>query len=575
MRVPDGTPLPSVADVLELAELRTGDPELIAGRDGLQRPVRWAHVVAGAPSVRLLDGGELALTTGAGWPQDAEELEELAEDLVGAGPAAIVLELGRFFEAAPAELVAACDRARIPLVVLHDEVRFVQITQRVHQRILAAQTDALEARAEVHAMLTELGLNRSPVDYVIERIGEVLDAPVVLEDSAGRVVAWSGTGSHVLEAWAAEGGFAQSASRAHDEGAGPDRWERVPVEAQGRRWGTLTALPGPPHPAGRRTVLELGAFALALGRLADLDCNGWLHLSSKRMLDALLHGRYLRDEDLARQLAAHGLPVTDRRLFGMVLRGDRPGRPGVTRPAGAPLAASTGGTAGGLALSAERQVLETAMRRAAEPLGRVVVAPADDDAELLALVSLPRPGRGASPGDAAAADELERFVSRLATELNLLLPPETSAEWRARLSIGAESTGVRQLITSLGQVRASGAAEGEQVGRVLVQRSARRPLATLVRGLAGTPEVQQFWQEALGPLIEHDAARGPGHSGDLLRVLDAYLAHPTNRSLAAERARLSRSVFYQRLDLIEDLLDVSLADGRVIAMLTVAMLARG
>ncbi|MFC6235972.1 helix-turn-helix domain-containing protein, partial [Leucobacter soli] len=102
----------------------------------------------------------------------------------------------------------------------------------------------------------------------------------------------------------------------------------------------------------------------------------------------------------------------------------------------------------------------------------------------------------------------------------------------------------------------------------------RQPLAHLMRGLAGLPELQRFADDALGPLVEHDASTGPGHSGDLLRVLDAYLTNPSNRSLAANRARLSRSVFYQRLALIEELLGVDLADGETIATLTVALLAR-
>jgi purine catabolism regulator len=87
--------------------------------------------------------------------------------------------------------------------------------------------------------------------------------------------------------------------------------------------------------------------------------------------------------------------------------------------------------------------------------------------------------------------------------------------------------------------------------------------------------VQQFATTALGPLLEHDAVAGPGHSGDLVQVLGAYLEHPTNRSLAAERARLSRSVFYGRLALIEQLLGVDLSDGNTIATLSVALLARG
>ncbi|WP_053385501.1 PucR family transcriptional regulator [Leucobacter celer] len=551
----------AVRDALDLPEVRAGDPKLIAGSRGLDRGIRWAHVIAGVEAAQLLDGGELVLTTGAGWPGDEEGLETLSRELVEADPAAVVLELGRNFSSAPAQLAEACERRSIPLIALHREVRFVQITQRIHQRVLADQHEALAARAEVHSMLTELGLNRSPVDYVIERLADTLEAPVVLEDSARRVVAWSGSASaeHVLAGWVEA-----------QQLAIPDNWDRVPVEAQGRRWGHLTALPGPPHPAGRRTVLELGAFALALGRLADPGGEQWLQLSSKHMFDVLLGGRYRRADELAVQLAAGGLPVEGRVLLGATLRGVK----------------DFGAAASGHDSPLERAILETALRRAVAPEGRVILAPdtgtagapggtaGPDDGRpiLLALLSFP----AGDPRIATAGEEVPPLAVRLSQELDMLLPETTPASWRAHLGLGATGNRVRSLITSLEQVRAAGVLDpAASAGRVTVQQAERQPLAYLVRGLSAAPEVQEFAADALAPLLEHDAATGPGHSGDLLRVLRAYLEHPTNRSLAAQRARLSRSVFYQRIALIEELLGVDLADGSVIATLTVALLARG
>ncbi|MFD5599072.1 PucR family transcriptional regulator [Leucobacter sp. NPDC058333] len=572
----------TVTDALALPELQAGDPELVAGRTGLGRSIRWAHVVAGASAIPLLEGGELILTTGAGWPGDHSALDNIATSVVTANPAAAILELGAHFDAAPAELVDACERHGIPLIVLHREVRFVQITQRIHQRVLAAQTEALAARAEVHTMLTELGLNRSPVDYVVERLAETLDAPVILEDSAGRVVAWAGgelPPQEALAPWVAAVG---SAGSGVGSGAGtaasatpalPPEAETVAVEAQGKRWGRLSALPGPPHAAGRRTVLELGAFALALGKLADPDGEQWLQLSSKRLFDALLGGRYRSDSELSAQLAAAGLPIEGRVLLGATLRGTE----------------EFGGHS-----SLERAVLETALRRAAAPEGRVILIP--DPAEptdppspaasaessdparagrtpLLALLSFPAddPRVAAAAGSAAAPP----LAARLAHELDMLIPTPTPASWRAHLGLGAPGRGLRSLITSLERVRAAGRLRPTaSVGRVTVQQAERQALAYLVRGLSATPEVQEFAADTLGPVIAHDAGTGTGHSGDLLRVLRAYLTHPTNRSLAAQQARLSRSVFYQRLALIEDLLGVDLADGTTITALTVALLAR-
>lgn len=544
--------LPTVREVLDLAEVVAGDPELIAGGSGVDRDVRWAHVAAGRGVAELLDGGELILTTGAGWPSDPAELRAIAEGLAtagGVGVAAVLLELGRGFSAAPPELVETCEAHGVPLVVLRREVRFVHITQRVHQRILAAQNEALVARAEVHTMLTELGLNRSPVDYVIERLADALDAPVVLEDSAHRVIALAAHGAdpeRALDPWVRADG------RVPEPPPGAP-WVRVGVEARGRRFGTLTALPGPAHPAGRRTVLELGAFALALGRLADPEGDEWLRLGSKRLFAAVLAGRYRNDAELRAQLAAAGLLIEGRTLVAATLR-----------PAAAP---GTRGKAdfGGHA-SLERATLETALRRAVAPEGRALIA-LDDEADgttLLALLSFSaddaRTGTGANTPPLAA---------RLAHELDMLVPATTSPAWRTHLALGSPSTRLPEVVASLEEVRAAGRlGVTAEIGRVTVQQAERQPLAHLVRALAGAPELQRFAAETLAPLTS--SPEGP----ELLRVLAAIVAHPTNRSRAAKEARLSRSVFYQRLALIEERLGVDLTDGETIATLTVALLAR-
>lgn len=544
----DHPALPTVSEALALAEVQAGDPELVAGRAGIDREIRWAHVVAGPGSADLLDGGELVLTTGTGWPRERRALEAFARALAsagGTGASAILFEIGVALDTPPEELVRACGEHGVPLIVLHREVRFVQITQRVHQRILSAQTEALQAREEVHAMLTELGLNRSPVDYVIERLAATLAAPVVLEDSAHRVVAVSMLDEDpaaALAPWQSGG-----------EPMLPAQTARVPVEARGDRWGFLSALPGPPHPAGRRTVLELGAFALALGRLSDRDDGQWLQLASKRVFEALLSGRYRNDLELEAQLTAAGLPLAGRVILAATL---------------------SGSGAFGSHATLEHATIETALRRAVAPEGRVLIAD-DGDARhrvMLALISLPEGDPRLGPGQDHRAPAL---AARLARELDMLVPEPTPPAWRAHLALGAPGRRLREMIASLEQLREAGRLPASaEVGRVTVQQAERQPLAYLVRTLSSTPEMQQFAADMLAPLVEHDRSSGPGHSGDLVRVLTAYAAHPANRSLAAQQARLSRSVFYQRLELIERLLGVDLADGQTIAGLTVALLAR-
>ena len=73
----------------------------------------------------------------------------------------------------------------------------------------------------------------------------------------------------------------------------------------------------------------------------------------------------------------------------------------------------------------------------------------------------------------------------------------------------------------------------------------------------------------LAPLIRYDSE----FDGDLVRVLRAVVAQPGNRTAAAASSHLSRSVFYQRLALIAELLDADLDDGETLAALHLAVLA--
>ena len=92
----------------------------------------------------------------------------------------------------------------------------------------------------------------------------------------------------------------------------------------------------------------------------------------------------------------------------------------------------------------------------------------------------------------------------------------------------------------------------------------------LVTALRDDHRLLEHGERMLEPLIDYDLAR----KGDLLDVLGAVLAHPGNRTAAASASHLSRSVFYQRLALIGDLLGVDLDDGETLTALHLALLVR-
>lgn len=510
--------LPTVREILRMDPMADALPEVLAGEGGLDVPVRWVHVAETADVARLVAGGELLLATGLGWPRDARGLRSLGRELAEAGVAGLVLELGDRVPAAPQPLVDEFRAAGLPFIVLHREARFVAITEAVHARIIDDQTVALRARDEIRELFTGLSLRGSPADFIVAQAARALGCPVVLEDTGHQVLVAEnvGDGEAELERW-------EQRSRAAHRGVGEPGWTLTPVEARGMRWGYLVALPGEPHPAGRSSVIEQAAVALALSRLADRDDDEWIRRSHDALLTALLGRRFARDGGMAARFEAAGFPVAGRVLAGVAVRS----RSGLVE----------GGSAA--------RALEAATAAGAQALA----APHPSSPGLLVVAVSARAGR---PATDAVADALAGGDA-------------------AVVGVGSDAHGVPGLLSSVEEaVELSGRGAGVRGRRAVVQRAASRPLLRLVTAFGDDPRLQEYAERMLRPLIEYDLA----NDGDLVEVLRAYLSHPGNRTRAAAASHLSRSVFYQRIALIEDLLGLDLDDGETIGALHTAVLAR-
>ncbi|WP_229276046.1 PucR family transcriptional regulator [Agromyces kandeliae] len=528
--------LPTVREILALDAVAAGVPEVLVGDAALDARVRWVHVSDSAGVARLLDGGELLLSTGSGWPTEPDELRSFIAGLVEVGVSGLVLELGAHYRYVPAVVHRAAAEHGLALAALHREVKFVGLTQAVHRRIISEQNAALHARDEVRERFTALALRGAPPDYIVQQLAQTLSAPVLLENLAHEVVAADlppEAEEEVLAGWQLRSRDAHRRSARGAAGArGSDDWLIVPVEARGIRWGHLIALPGPAHPAGRTSVLEQGAIALALGRLADGDDDAWGRIGRQRLVEHLLGGRFAAPGGAVARLEAAGLPVRGADLYGVVLTG---------RGADGDADAAARGL-GGRALD-----------------GRPVGAGATASARVL-LVSL--------PGGTRFDDDAARgFAGRLATRAEGA-PTDASG---VVLSIGASAGDLDGLLVSVQEALDLSRTPVPRGTRgPVVRRSQDRPLVRLVTALRDDHRLQELGERMLAPLIEHDLARG----GDLLDVLAAMLAHPGNRTAAAQASHLSRSVFYQRLALIGDLLGADLDDGETLTALHLALLVR-
>lgn len=514
---------------------------MIAGADRLDARVRWVHVAEVTDIAHLLRGGELVLTTGIALPDEPERLRVYVAELAEVGISGLVVELGRkYARTLPSALVAAAEEHRIPLIAWARETPFVDVTEAVHARIIDTQLAELRASEKLHEVFTQLSVEGAPPAEVVHEVGRLAGRPVILENLAHQVLAAEMAGSdpgELLAGWETRSRAVRLDERtAYDESS---QWLVTVVGARGEDWGRLIIVGDAPPSAREVVLIERAATTLALGRLLERHAESLERQAHGSIISGLLAHAYADPQEAAARVRALGVPLTGRRLLGIMLLPRRPDD---------------------LADLAEATAAAFREANLASLVGTLEEGSAG--ARVGALASLP-----ARVSEESVLGEVAR---RLRSHY------ATSPDGRVRRGGDAFVMAAGSTVESVHDVRRS-FLEAEQVADVAARRGDGRlfyrlpdlRLRGLLHLLRDDARVQTFAERELGPLLTYDAERG----GDLMRVLGLYLGSGRNKVLAAQRAHLSRPALYERLRRIERVLGTDLEDVESCASLHVALLA--
>lgn len=534
--------LPTVAEVLTFDSLRKGRAEVVAGRSGLDRRLRWVHVSELATIAKLLKGGELLLTTGFALPKQPQGLAQYIKDLAGAHVAGIALGLGpRFVDSVPAAMEAAADDYGVPLILLRRFTKFVDITEDVNSRIVDVQVDELREAERIHATFTELVVEGAGLEDVLHQVANMAGCPVVLENLVHQVLAYDAAGrppDEVIGDWEARSRGVRIPGRTgFDDATG---WLVSAVGARGKDWGRLVFQP-PLSPSRRLEMLaERAAATLALGRLVERDAETLELQARGTLLSALLSLKQPGDA-LAIDAQAAGIPLDGRQIVGAALR----------------LAKASASETDLVSMDAVEQLallrcLAESAHAAARAVGMPALVGLVEDYTVAVLISLPL-GKPEEP-------TLNRWVNNL-----------RSFAPSRRFVIG-----VGPAVTRTSDMRAS-LAEATQVATAAQAMAEERPyfrngdlgLRGLLQLLRGDIRLQSFAERQLAPLLDYDRAHGTA----LEKLLRAYLGSGRNKKAAAESAHVSRPWMYERLAKIESILGVNLESEETCVCLQVALMA--
>ncbi|MBM7773866.1 purine catabolism regulator [Actinokineospora baliensis] len=523
---------PTVAEVLATPSVQAGHPRVRAGEENLDRPVRWVHVSEISDVAGTLAGGELLLSTGIVATAPGADLAAYVTALAEAGVRGLIVELGRHLPALPEPMVRTARRLGFPLVELRRTVRFVEITEAVHARILNVQHERLRFTQQVNAVFTTLTVEGARVEEVLDQASALGGHPVVLEDLAHHAIAFSGTtrAGELLRDWEARSRLAAAAGETAV--AGPEQWLCTPVGPRRGRWGRLVVPMSVADLDHVTAVLERAAATLAItrmlqgeGRDVALDAHGGL-------LRDLLTGQVTDEQAMNARLRALGLRAG--RAYAVLVLGV-PGDPSV---------------------DADQAVLAAAAATA-RGQGRA------------ALTGITAPGRVAVVFSCAAeTDEPEAVRSFLSA----LGPPLPEGTFAAASTPTTRLTGLSAALAEATHVANAVAAAPGRVGEREVYRSRDLGARGLLWSLRADPRLHQFAELQLAPLLRHRVLR-PGDEQDLLDLLRAYLAANGNVAVLARALHLSRPAVYARLTRLTTVLGHDLTDAETRLSLHLAVLA--
>ncbi|MFH9176048.1 PucR family transcriptional regulator [Streptomyces albogriseolus] len=535
-----GTPPPTgitVQRALELPGLRSGLPEVVACAERLGRTVRWVHAGEVPNIASLLKGGELLLTTGYGLGTRPADQRAFVRTLAERGIAALVVELGPRFTRLPAALVDAARSAGLPLVQLHREVPFVTVTEEIHTEIVNGHYALLQRAEEVHRRCTEALLGGGGAPQVLEILAGFTGNPVFLETTDGQLLYAAGEGperADPLQVW--EG----LRDRQRDDPPAGTVLVDVPGGGPGsggvRARLVLLPVRSTPEPV-HRMAAERAAGILALVLM---------QARQEEELAARGRGDFLTDLAEGR-ITAEAAPAQARVL------GFKPGR-GPLLPVVMRLGDTLSPQGGGWA------VLARAVGEELSSLGVPVllgVRPVEGRVPL--LLALRAESDRPSVADRVAA-ALRAGVERAGMLRPGGRPPVVvvgpAGDW------AAVPTGLRHA------VEAATAAQGLPVRPWYDAR--RLDIDLLLWRLRDHPDLADFVQRAIGPVLDHDRRSRPA----LLPTLETYLAHAGRKAETARELHLNRQTLYNRLARIGELLGADLDDPQTVLTLSLALRAR-
>lgn len=522
---------------------------VVAGKDGLDREIRWAHPVDIPHASEWIRGGELLLTTFYGLRDDPEAQQHLCGELAEKGLAGMVVAIGGYLDAVPDAIRNAADAAHFPIIEMPWKVPFEDVVRAISEQIINEQYQLYKQSLAIHGSLTRLVLDGGALQDVAQELCKLLQRPVEIDDLSFAVLAAAGADTEIDDSRRAalREGRSAPALLEHLRRTGvlsriraTFEPERIDPDESTTPYGMTMARILAPIVVARKIY---GYVWIIAGRreLEPLDFHAIEHAATVAALILFRDQTGRQAEERAEIRVLSRLLADDARIDN-TLR-EEAGRFRLRLEAPHAIIVIDPGTN-------EVRAVELAARNAVRRVG-LAVAMGERAGRVVMLVETPRAE--------AVSDLCDRIITEsLPLEDGIRIGASPSHDDAATLHRAYEhALEALALLPALGDERRI--AHFEELG--------------ILHWLHAVPQellAENAFARNIQRLAEHDRARG----AELLHTLEVFLECDGNSVRAAEKLIVHRHTLKYRLQRIEELCDVDLSDPLCKLNLRTALLSR-
>lgn len=132
-----------VKDIQKLDSLKK--LELIAGKDGLDKPIEWIYVAEcfddPLESIKWIQGGELAFITGLGIKDNENILVDLIKGISEKEGVGLIVNIGKYIKSIPTKAIEVANELDFPIFILPWEVHLVDVSKEISNAIITSRIE--------------------------------------------------------------------------------------------------------------------------------------------------------------------------------------------------------------------------------------------------------------------------------------------------------------------------------------------------------------------------------------------------------------------------------------------------